>query len=515
MIKKIRILLSSVFLDKHERKFVKILKTKKKLGQNSDELILIEANPTPDNLISFYYLLMAFAKKNSFRIVSYLLMSESLKTKVLTFKFRKILTYMGVDEFLYVYPTDLSNPKIEAYVKKYFTKIKTKEELETLLVDEILLGDLVYDSYLRTHSKPTVILNSEKLELEFRKCIYYYLFWKEYLSQNNVKKIIVSHAVYSHFATIIRIALKKEISVYQANGNNVHKLNNERLVSNLEFLDFKERLKSIGEEKLKNGLDWAQKRLNQRFNGEVGVDMAYSTKSAWGEGKGKNKVFFTDKIKIFIPLHCFFDSPHAYGYNLFTDFYEWLNFLGEISKKTDYEWVMKTHPDFLPGNTEIIDEFIAKYPKLKLIPSNTSHYEIISSGVNFVLSVYGTVGFEYAYFNIPVINASLNNPHVAFNFNIHPKSIQEYEKILLNLENCKLNIEREEVLSFYYLKHYSKTNSWLWGDYAQMVKVAGGVRKMNSSNVYSYFCEIYRPQEDELKLAELTAFIDKENYSLR
>ena len=34
--------------------------------------------------------------------------------------------------------------------------------------------------------------------------------------------------------------------------------------------------------------------------------------------------------------------------------YEWIKFLGKISHSTDYEWYIKTHPDFLPGNIDII-----------------------------------------------------------------------------------------------------------------------------------------------------------------
>ena len=43
-----------------------------------------------------------------------------------------------------------------------------------------------------------------------------------------------------------------------------------------------------------------------------------------------------------------------------------------------------------------------------MINSNTSHHKIISEGVDFVLTVYGSVAIEYAYFGIPVINATKN-----------------------------------------------------------------------------------------------------------
>jgi hypothetical protein len=80
-----------------------------------------------------------------------------------------------------------------------------------------------------------------------------------------------------------------------------------------------------------------------------------------------------------------------------------------------------------------------------LIPSETSHLQLKEEGINFGLTVYGTIGFEYAALGIPVINASLCNPRIRYHFNIHPRTIDEYRIILLNLPDQKLDIDIEEV----------------------------------------------------------------------
>ena len=53
-----------------------------------------------------------------------------------------------------------------------------------------------------------------------------------------------------------------------------------------------------------------------RFEGKIGVDMRYSTKSAYGKIKKKKTYKSIKKIKILIAAHCFSDSPHSYGYNI-------------------------------------------------------------------------------------------------------------------------------------------------------------------------------------------------------
>ena len=40
-----------------------------------------------------------------------------------------------------------------------------------------------------------------------------------------------------------------------------------------------------------------------------------------------------------------------------------------------------------------------------------------NEGINAGLTVHGTVGSEYPYFNVPIVNASKNNPHMMYDFN--------------------------------------------------------------------------------------------------
>ena len=64
-------------------------------------------------------------------------------------------------------------------------------------------------------------------------------------------------------------------------------------------------------------------------------------------------------------------------------------------KKTDYEWYIKPHPHSLPGTDKYLDKFLLDTPEFKKIPKNTSHHQILQEKVDCVLSVYGSVGWEY------------------------------------------------------------------------------------------------------------------------
>ena len=70
----------------------------------------------------------------------------------------------------------------------------------------------------------------------------------------------------------------------------------------------------------------------------------------------------------------------------------------------------KTHPDFHHKKThKLINQFISKYPDITLLPSNNIHHNIINDGISCVLTVHGTIAWEYAYFKIFAICASHNN----------------------------------------------------------------------------------------------------------
>jgi hypothetical protein len=246
--------------------------------------------------------------------------------------------------------------------------------------------------------------------------------------------------------------------------------------------------------------------------GEVGVDMYYSSQSAFVRKENKRVLRESSRIKILIAVHCFFDAPHPYGKNLFPDLYEWMTFLGKMSEKTDYDWYLKTHPDYLPANTPILEQFLNKYPKFTKIDHRTSHLQLVDDGLDFVLTVYGTVGFEYAVLGVPVINASTCNPHIRYNFNIHPRTVEEYENILLNLRNQKLDIDVNQVYEYYFMRFINNTDNWLFESYNGFLEKIGGYKKQIGSISFKEFLEQYSQKKHYRMLQALDRFVESKDF---
>ena len=252
----------------------------------------------------------------------------------------------------------------------------------------------------------------------------------------------------------------------------------------------------------KDALKKARITIEKTFMGKRGLGRMIYTKtskqtpykgyfrSSFHSKKNKNKIFLnSNKKKILIASHCFIDAPHGYGPGsiLFPDFYEWLEFLKKISKKTDYEWYIKPHPHSLPGTDKYLDKFLLDTPEFKKIPKNTSHHQILQEKVDCVLSVYGSVGWEYAYHKIPVINASKNNPTINYNFNLHAKNLKQYEDMILNFKKYPIIFKKENILEFYFMDNLFSRSNWMIDDYYKLIKSIKGYDNLSNFRFYDYW----------------------------
>lgn len=200
------------------------------------------------------------------------------------------------------------------------------------------------------------------------------------------------------------------------------------------------------------GISWAESELKNRVVGKIGVGMDYQLKSAFTTDKLSRQTSDTGDTKVLILTHDFFDNPHGYGRMLFDDFYLWLEFLSEVSTETNYEWLIKPHRDYSNLEFQIINDFVDKFPNIKLVDPETSYHQLREEGVKFALTCYGSAGHELPLLGFTVINASYN-PHIAYSFNIHAKTIGEYKQILMDLPNKALNsIDLKEVYQYYFIQ---------------------------------------------------------------
>ena len=268
--------------------------------------------------------------------------------------------------------------------------------------------------------------------------VHLFYFWRDYFKKNKVHSIMGVHSVYS-YGIPFRIAISKKINAYIINSREINKITKKNYFPNTNFKEFPKRFKTLNNNLKNKSLQLAKKTLYNRISGKGGIaNHLISNISSFHSKKHKRIIKKSNKLKILICTRNVFDATHVFGNLLFTDNYDWLNFLGDISEKTDYDWYLKTHINFegkfrlyQPNSNKIILNIFDKFKRIKILPNNYSHKQIIDEKIDFVLTQHGSVGFEYPLFNIPVINASYNNPQVGYKFNFHPKNILDIKKYYL------------------------------------------------------------------------------------
>ena len=64
------------------------------------------------------------------------------------------------------------------------SRIKNKNDILNLKIDDIECGDLIYDGFLKNYYKYTLDINSEQFHNYLNNFIKLYLFWDNYLNKN-------------------------------------------------------------------------------------------------------------------------------------------------------------------------------------------------------------------------------------------------------------------------------------------------------------------------------------------
>ena len=501
--------------DKNSRNFKKYLGMRNYKKYPAKSIILVESDQSSGNVLGLSIFLPVLSDHLEANLAYHAMVNGgcSIRTKQRVRNFFSVNRKIGIRKSLIVD----GRIKNRTAGLNQFKRINSARQLEAFEIDGIRIGDLVYDSYLRRTGKPSVDLIDKELQEIFLECYSYYLNFLEIFHNHEIKAVCVSHCVY-HFALPARIAYARNIPVFQVTGESIYRMNRNKTHAYTDFVDYPSRFKLLPEDVKREGKNLARQRLRSRFSGEVGVDMPYSTQSAFSANENKmNFKFPSDsKLKILVATHDFFDSPHSYGDNFYPDFLVWLEKLGELSEETDYHWFLKTHRDSVAEDRHIIESLLERFPKFSLISSDISHLEIIDAGLDIVLTVFGTIGMEYPALGVPVLNATRNNPHVAYNFSLTPHDVAEYESMIRTLPELNIEINIEHIYEDYFMAHLRDPQSWIYFSYDEFLNDVGGYKESVSPKVFGVFLENSKNRRSvsDLSLA-IVNFLKSDDHRLR
>lgn len=409
---------------------------------------------------------------------------------------------MGNSIFLY-HKTNYAN-----FIKyrKYLKKIKNNKDLLNFKIDGILYGDLIYDTYLREFNEHTINIKDRKFRFFFYKSIDYYYYCKKLFSENEIKCVILSHAVYLP-AILGRIAVNNNKLFYCLSLT--HCVNLSKKFFYIEnFKEYKGLFLKLPKNVQKEKLKLAKKEIKKKIDGFV-TDGFENLKSSTFSGEiKKDLIKKNNKLKILVATHCFTDSPHVHGNFLFNDYYDWIKHLGNISLKTNYDWYIKPHPNEFhqKKNLEVINKFVKKYKKFKIISNNISHYSYIKD-IDFILTIDGHIAEEMAYHDKKVIVAHRLGKFGSYKYVINPSTKNNYKNLILNLNKVKkFKINKNEIYLSHCINHIFLHQNYLlkFKDLSNEI----GWSKLNEIDVLKYWMKNFNNSKHRFIVKKISNFVD-------
>ena len=353
---------------------------------------------------------------------------------------------------------------------------ETKADVLEITYKNIIIGDLVYDSYLRVRGVATVDLEDKYIHFLISLAITIIDYLEDLQDQVNIEKVVLSHAVYVQYGVIARYAAEKNIACYVTNnwGNRIlkkiscdhyYQTNDHRFYS-------RDASQLISDE----GILRAKEGLEGRLLGAIDSGISYMASSAYS-AKPTELNLGNAKKTIIIFLHDFYDSPHIYRSMLFEDFWEWIVFSLSHVDYEKFNVLVKPHPNGLPGNLRIINTLRERFPKATFLSAGISNLSFTKSSVDYVVTVYGTLIHEFAYRGIQVI-ACGDNPQSSFEFFTEFKKRHDYHEFLTGKSFPNVEIEKERVLQFFYM-HYLRLGDGKIVGQNDLIGCAPAIRKLD------------------------------------
>jgi len=358
--------------------------------------------------------------------------------------------------------------ELEKEAGALFAALRSKWELLELRYDGLRIGDLVYDSYLRYHVEPTVTLDDPRLREIILKSLIVFVATTNYLQARKVVGFVTDDYSYHECGIITRVLERAQVPVhlvafgpehylYRLHGEPGADQQSSRL--HWPYPEYRTIFRGMPAEEQDRCREKGRQHLDRKLAGQPDR-FTLGSNTAFGESSG---TLFADsgKPRMLVLMHDFFDAPHGFRWMLFPDFYEWACFLFEQASETPFEWYVKPHPaswdparaSLNKNNFATFQKLRERFPKINFLPPHVSNRQIVDEGIKAMFTMYGTAAHEFARMGIPVVNAG-DNRHIAYDFNYHPRSVDEYRDLIARADRLTLKANPDDIAEYVYMNYY-------------------------------------------------------------
>ncbi len=434
----------------------------------NNNIVLVEGRRFSNQIVASGLIAKAIQEKENIPAVVWL--SSQQDTSV--YKSFEIEKFINKKKYMLQFFYYIAPRFVYTFFKFLFFNSDFKYFIEKYKVDGIILGDFIYDTYIRNDlSFLHPSFKSFKFIKIYSKTVIEFFAIKHLFKKYNVKYSIIAKWQYNNSGALMaRYALYNNYKVISATFDGAQIIDDYRMTFSDNFKIYKINQADFN-------LNKVNKVIRKRFSSDaLGVDVASAfSNDIWD--KKKFEIHFGESYKsnnknVFIMLHVFSDANHLSGRLIYRDYYKWfVDTIKIISKIPNVNWIIKEHPSSSQYHEEgIVKAYFHKhdYSNIFLLPENVNTMTVYNLA-DAVITARGTSALEASLFGIPAVLAG-ESVFSGLGFTHDMDSVKQYKKVLQNIENLnrlskdKILLAKKTFSSYGFLmgsKLKDQENSWV------------------------------------------------------
>jgi len=372
---------------------------------------------------------------------------------------RRSLRSLGAREFLYLEHDRVRREQFDAEAQRLLAGVSTHRDLLRLELPRALPAYIYYDTVLKIARHPQPPLDSPLWPRVLAEVLRNLAIYDRLFRERRIAAVVASHPWKNEFATLAWSALVRGVPCYYVTGfcegTRIRRFGAvEDFATPVEHGTCRE-FDALPPATRHRVVEYGRAYLAEREQGtssDINARYAFRPDKRAGDRVAARRALGVDGDRPVAAVFAqvWFDFPHTFAMQNFTDFLDWMRFTAErIAENTSVTWLLKPHPcDEWYGGVRLLDVVGALPPHVHVCPEDTDSLTV-QLAADVLVTVHGTVGIEAAARGFPVLNADRSH-YTEWGFTHAAKSREDYGELLSRIASLTPPTleQRERAMAF-------------------------------------------------------------------
>jgi len=355
---------------------------------------------------------------------------------------RRTLESLGVREFVYLEEHRLHRAQFIEPARRLLRGTASHRDLLRLELPHGFPAYGYYDTVLKVARDPQPALASPLWLTVLAEVLRNLAIYDDLFGREQIVRVFSSHPWKSEFATLCWTAIHRAVPCYYLTG--FCETTRIRFLETVD--DFATPVEHLPLEQFLALPPSAQARLIAYGRGylaerERGASSDINTRHAFRpearelERSAARRALGVpdDRPLVAVYSQVWFDFPHTFGMQHFTDFLDWIRFtVAEVAGHTQLTWLLKPHPcDPWYGSLRLAD-VVGRLPSHVRLCDEATDSTTVQLASDAIVTVHGTIGIEAAARGLPVLCAD-RSYYSDWGFTHVAKSRDDYAALLASI----------------------------------------------------------------------------------